>query len=66
MDEKVKEALKYINETPELQSMLYDVNLLPEQTLKDPLNLVRTLLITHLHQRAAQAEKISARRGVIS
>ena len=30
-----KKALSYINETPELISVLYDINCLPEQLISD-------------------------------
>ena len=43
-----EEILKFINDTPELLSLLYDLNLLPEQTLNDPQNYLRTCVITQL------------------
>jgi hypothetical protein len=50
------EVLKYINGTPELLSMLYDVDLLPEQTMNDSRQWLRTLLVVRLHRRANRWE----------
>lgn len=41
-----REALLYINDTPALLSLLYDTNLLPEQT-HGTSDYYRTLLIAH-------------------
>lgn len=54
-DIKTKEILGYINGTPALLSALYDANLLPEQTMSDPLQWVRTVLIAELFKRNEEA-----------
>jgi len=59
LDEPTREILRYINETPDVQSVLYDVDLLPEQTMREPRQWLRTILIVRLFQRidALQAVK---------
>lgn len=51
----LKPYLKYINETPELTSLLYDLDLLPEQ-IKLPVNAGRALVITKLFQQLNDKE----------
>ncbi len=43
----VQPLRKYINETPELLSLLYDIDLLPEQ-IKLPVNAVRLEVFVNL------------------
>ncbi len=56
MDEATKAILSYINTTPEVLSVLYDVDLLPEETMQDPGNWLRTVLVVKLFQRIHHLE----------
>lgn len=56
-DPEIQAALKFINTTPECQSILYDLDLLPEQTMKDPRQFMRTLTFVGLLQRIEALEK---------
>jgi len=66
-DEPTKEVLHFINTNPEVLSVLYDVNLLPEQTMKDPRQWLRTLLVVRLFQRiqAGDTRLVDAFRSVV-
>ena len=44
-DNYIKELYKYINDTPRLMSLLYDIDLLPEQTAGKPEQHIKTLRI---------------------
>ena len=54
------EMLKYINETPEVQSLLYDIDLLPEQVLttKSKQDYMRMLAIVSILKRSLQANEL--------
>ena len=52
-----KQILDYVNTHPEVMSTLYDVGLLPEQTMKDPHNWLRTVLIVKLFERIHKLEE---------
>jgi hypothetical protein len=52
VSDQLNQILAYINSQPELTSMLYDTDLLPEQTMRDPRQFLRTVLVTELHKRA--------------
>lgn len=41
----IKDLYQYINETPRLLSLLYDIDLLPEQTMNEPIYHIKTLRI---------------------
>ena len=45
-----EELLNYINSTPDLLSLLYDIDLLPEQTLKVTHNWERAKAIANMHK----------------
>jgi hypothetical protein len=51
-----QEILAYINKTPELLSLLYDLNLLPEQTMDAPHQWIRTVVITNLFRKAEESK----------
>ena len=55
-----KATLDYINSKPECLSVLYDVDLLPEQTMNDPRQWLRTFLIARLFQRI---DELEAKKG---
>jgi len=50
IDEVVQPRRKFINENPELLSVLYDIDLLPEQ-IKMPVNAVRMAAFCELYKR---------------
>jgi hypothetical protein len=52
-----KEILAYINGTPEIQSILYDLDLLPEQCTTHPPNQRRAVLIAELFQEKERLRK---------
>ena len=57
--EQFKQVCKAVNETPLLQSMLYDLNLLPEQTLDDPKRWGYTVSATmHMMEAIQGAQKV--------
>ena len=41
----IQELYLYINNTPPLLSLLYDIDLLPEQTMREPKYHIKTLRI---------------------
>jgi hypothetical protein len=43
--EDVKQLLRYICDTPELLSLLYDINMLPEQSEPGSIDWIKTLTI---------------------
>lgn len=61
MSDQLNQILAYINSQPELTSMLFDVDLLPEQTMRDPRQFLRTVLCTELHKRATVAKATVAK-----
>ena len=51
-----QELLVYINSTPELLSLLWDIGLLPEQTMNVPHLWLRTVVVTKLFQWVKELE----------
>ncbi|HLP30744.1 MAG TPA: hypothetical protein VK150_05240 [Geothrix sp.] len=62
-EEAIQEVLRYINATPEMQSILYDIDLLPEQTMKHPGNWMRTCMVVQIYQHAIKQEARVAELG---
>jgi hypothetical protein len=54
---EVASLLKYISATPQLQSVLYDLDLLPEQLEEGSLDWRRMLQLTLWHRCVIQQEK---------
>ena len=62
-DPDIKGNLNYINDTPEAQSILYDLDLLPEQTMTHPRNFLRTMAFVAMLQRMEKLERLAALLG---
>jgi len=56
MPDQNRELMLYINATPQLQSILYDTDLLPEQTLGKP-SWPRTVAMVRIYQEMARLEE---------
>ena len=53
IDEIVRPLRKYISDTPELLSILYDIDLLPEQIVL-PVNAIRLSVFVELFKRTKE------------
>jgi len=51
LERMVKALLRYINRTPELLSLLYDLDLLPEQLKRDSVQWMQMLILTNWHHK---------------
>lgn len=51
LDRTINACLKYINQTPELLSLLFDLDLLPEQLAKNTPEWKQMLILTAWHHR---------------
>ena len=60
-DSEIQATLKFINSTPECLSILYDLDLLPEQTMKEPRLFMRTMAFAGLLRRNHELENVLAR-----
>lgn len=56
----VKELLRYINRTPELLSLLYDLDLLPEQLERDSFQWQQMLILSNWHHRTIGRQPLAA------
>lgn len=48
-----KRLLRYINATPELLSLLYDMDLMPEQLNRDTRDWHKMIVLAHWHESKA-------------
>jgi hypothetical protein len=51
LERMVRALLRYINRTPELLSLLYDLDLLPEQLKRDSFQWRQMLILTNWHHK---------------
>jgi len=51
LERMVMALLRYINRTPELLSLLYDLDLLPEQLKRDSFQWRQMLMLTNWHHK---------------
>ena len=55
LTEQEKRTLKYINTTPDLLSLLYDLDMLPEQLEQPSFQWTRMMILAEWHRKKFQA-----------
>lgn len=58
--------LRYINRTPELLSLLYDLDLLPEQLKRDSFEWRQMLILANWHHKTRRHRKVHWKNGMVA